>query len=146
VHVPDAADATERKLEMKIMRSRYVIAFTIIASGAAGMLATALQAQDKPAPALYVSEFTVTNPEGLQPYRDAVDATFKPYGGYYVVRGGAVTPLEDETKTRIVVIGFDSVEKAKAWYNSPEYQELKPIRVRNTNSRTYIVEAMPKQS
>jgi uncharacterized protein (DUF1330 family) len=127
------------------MRTRYVVALTIVLAGAAGMAATALQAQDKPAPALYVSEFTVNNPEGLQPYRDAVDATFKPYGGYYVVRGGAVTPLEGQTNTRIVVIGFDSVEKAKAWYNSPEYQKLKPIRVANTNSRTYIVEAMPHQ-
>ncbi|MGO4569288.1 DUF1330 domain-containing protein [Rhizobium sp. 2YAF20] len=40
----------------------------------------------------------------------------------------------------MVVIAFGSVDKAKAWYNPPEYEELKPIRHRSATSRVYIVE------
>ena len=43
-----------------------------------------------------------------------------------------------------MVIAFDSMEKAQAWYNSAEYQQLKPIRQRSGNSRTYIVEGSPR--
>jgi uncharacterized protein (DUF1330 family) len=127
------------------MKIKDALTLAFVSAAAAVMATSVLRAQTRPAQALYVSEFTVKNAEALQPYRDAVDATFKPYGGYYVVRGGAVTPLEGETNTRIVVIGFDSVERAKAWYNSAEYQKIRPIRVQNTNSRTYIVEAMPRE-
>jgi uncharacterized protein (DUF1330 family) len=38
------------------------------------------------------------------------------------------------------VIAFDSMEKAQAWYNSAEYQKLRPIRQKSGNSRTFIVE------
>ena len=43
-----------------------------------------------------------------------------------------------------MVIAFDSMDKAKAWYNSAEYEKLKPIRQRSGNSRTYIVEGTSK--
>ena len=42
----------------------------------------------------------------------------------------------------MVVISFDSVEKAQAWYNSPVYQEIKPIRMRAAKSRVLIVEGV----
>jgi uncharacterized protein (DUF1330 family) len=38
------------------------------------------------------------------------------------------------------VIKFDSMEKAKAWYDSPAYQEIRPIRHRAAKSRVFIVE------
>jgi uncharacterized protein (DUF1330 family) len=46
-----------------------------------------------------------------------------------VVRGGAVQAVEGEApKGYVVVIAFDSMEKARAWYYSPAYDAIKPIR------------------
>jgi uncharacterized protein (DUF1330 family) len=39
-----------------------------------------------------------------------------------------------------VVIGFESVEKARGWYYSPAYEAIKPIRQNSTKSRILIVE------
>jgi uncharacterized protein (DUF1330 family) len=92
-------------------------------------------------PAFYISELEVTDAEALKPYREQVDATFVPFSGRYVVRGGEIAPLEGEpTKGRVVVIKFDSMEKAKAWYHSPTYREIRPIRHRAAKSRVFIVE------
>jgi uncharacterized protein (DUF1330 family) len=83
----------------------------------------------------------VTDPEGLKPYSARVASTFEPFGGRYIVRGGMITPLEGEApKGRIVIIAFESMEKAQAWYDSPAYQELKPIRHKAAKSRVFIVE------
>jgi Domain of unknown function (DUF1330) len=66
-------------------------------------------------PAFYISEFEVTDPEGLKPYSARVASTFEPFGGRYIVRGGTIAPLEGEApKGRIVIIAFESIEKAQA--------------------------------
>ncbi len=92
-------------------------------------------------PAFYISEFEVTDPEGLKPYSARVASTFEPFGGRYIVRGGTIAPLEGEApKGRIVIIAFESMEKAQAWYDSPAYQVLKPIRHKAAQSRVFIVE------
>jgi quinol monooxygenase YgiN/uncharacterized protein (DUF1330 family) len=95
------------------------------------------------APAYYVSEFELTDPEGIKPYSAQVEATFRPFGGYYFVRGGKVSALEGEPAKRIVMIAFPSLERAQAWYDSPQYREIRPIRSRSAKSRVYIVEGAP---
>jgi len=92
-------------------------------------------------PAYFVAEFEVSDPKGLQPYRERVESTFKPFGGRFLVRGGPVKALEgDAVKGRIVVIAFDSMSKAQAWYDSPAYRAIRPIRQRSAATRAYIVE------
>ncbi|KPX12849.1 DUF1330 domain-containing protein [Pseudomonas syringae] len=93
--------------------------------------------------AYYVAEFEVTDPEGMKPYSAHVESTFKPYGGHFIVRGGKTISLEgDAPKRRRVVIEFDSVEKAQAWYNSPEYTELRKIRQRSAKTDVYLIEGV----
>jgi uncharacterized protein (DUF1330 family) len=40
---------------------------------------------------------------------------------------------------RFVIIGFDNVEKAKAWDASAAQKEVNDIRMKNTKSRSFIV-------
>lgn len=94
-------------------------------------------------PAFYVSEFEVTDPEGIRPYSAAVESTFAPFGGRYVVRGGQVTSLEGEATKRIITIAFPSVDQARAWYESSAYQAIRPIRHQSAKSKVYIVEGLP---
>ena len=61
--------------------------------------------------------------------------------GRFLARGGKVATFQGEApKGRIVVIAFDSLERAQAWYDSPAYQEIKPIRLKSATSRVFVVE------
>ena len=76
-----------------------------------------------------IADVTVTDPEGFEEYRKLVSATIETYGGRYVVRGGATETVEgDWNPSRLVVLEFDSVEQAKAWYYSEEYAGPKKMR------------------
>jgi uncharacterized protein (DUF1330 family) len=127
---------------------RYVLLAGLagVATGGFGLTAIHAQAPSTPvAPAYYIAEFELTDPEGIRPYSAGVAATFEPFGGRFIVRGGEIAALEGERlKGRLVMIQFDSMEKARAWYQSADYQKLLPIRQRSGNSRTLIVEGIPK--
>jgi uncharacterized protein (DUF1330 family) len=93
--------------------------------------------------AYYLAEFRLTDAEGIRPYSAAVESTFRPYGGSYVVRGGKVTSLEGAPTQRIIMIAFPSMERAKAWYDSEAYRAIRPIRQRSAISRAFILGALP---
>ena len=93
--------------------------------------------------AYLVVDLTITDPEGFARYRDMVPPTIAAYGGKYLVRGGAITPLEgDWNPRRITIIEFPSVERAKAWWDSPEYAEAKALRQRTTTTNGIVVEGV----
>lgn len=71
-----------------------------------------------------------------------------PFGGsfHYVVRGGETEALEGQPPKSIVALAFDSAEKAPAWYNSPAYEAIKPLRQGASISRTFMAEGLPPQS
>jgi uncharacterized protein (DUF1330 family) len=97
----------------------------------------------KPAPAYYIAEFEPNNMEAIRPYSASVEDTFKPFSGRYVVRGGQAAGLEGEApRGRMIVIAFDSLTQARAWYDSPAYREILPIRHSAGRTRAYIVEGL----
>jgi len=63
------------------------------------------------------------------------------FGGRYVVRTEWAMATDGTPPARFVVIGFDSLDKAKAWDAAPSQQEVNPIRKRATKSRQFLVEA-----
>ena len=69
-------------------------------------------------------------------YSSKVQPTLDAYGGAFVIRGGAPQVLEGNPDTgTFVLLEFESVEKAQAWYASAEYQRILPIRQRNAQAR-----------
>jgi quinol monooxygenase YgiN/uncharacterized protein (DUF1330 family) len=92
------------------------------------------------APAYYIAEFELTDLEGIKPYSAAVESTFTPFGGRYVVRGGKVSSLEGAPAKRVIMIAFPSIEQAQAWYDSPAYRAILPIRHKSANSRVFIMD------
>ena len=76
-------------------------------------------------------------------FRRRVGATVEAQGGRYLVRGGAIEVMDgDWSPDRIVVIEFDSVEQARAWLTSPEYTEIKQIRMKAASASVIIVEGV----
>jgi len=93
--------------------------------------------------AYVLAEIEITNPEGYKEYTTSVPATIAKYGGRFLVRGGATTPLEGNwPQQRRVLIEFPSVEAAKRWYDSPEYEKLKAMRIANSKGRLLLLEGV----
>ena len=83
----------------------------------------------------------VTNPEALQAYAAKAVPTVLQYGGVPRIASGASEVLEGEWHGhQTVMIEFESVEAAKAWYDSPEYQAVIGERHAAANSNAVIFE------
>jgi uncharacterized protein (DUF1330 family) len=51
------------------------------------------------------------------------------HGGRYLVRGGPVEVLEGKaTPHRVVVLEFPTAERAREWWDAPDYRPAKAIR------------------
>lgn len=91
--------------------------------------------------AYLIGNITITDPERFPAYRERVPAVIAQYGGQYLVRGGAVHPLEGELGIdRFVVLEFPSLEAARRFYDSPEYAPLLKLRTETTRSHVAFVE------
>lgn len=83
----------------------------------------------------------IHDPEAYEAYRPLAGATVAAHGGHFIVRGGAAERFEGEGPAgRNVVVEFPSVAAAKAWYNSPEYQDALKIRLAASTGELVIVE------
>lgn len=90
-----------------------------------------------------IADVQVTDEALFDEYRKLVPETVAAYGGKYLVRGGEFQVREGEwTPNRTVVLEFDSVERAREWYDSPEYAEPKQMRIKSTNSSVIIVDGV----
>lgn len=129
------------------MRANHKLAMALLAGIALGISgATAMRAgQAKPAPGYMIAEVEVTDPAGMRQYGQKVPETLSPFPHQYVVRGGKTIPLEGEPPKGIVIIQFDSLEQAKAWYDSPAYAEVKPLRLAAAKSRAFLAEGPAPQ-
>ncbi|HEX6022938.1 MAG TPA: DUF1330 domain-containing protein [Solirubrobacter sp.] len=80
-------------------------------------------------PAYVIAEIDVHDPEQYSQYVAAVPETLAAAGGRFTARGGELAVLEgDWTPPRLVILEFDDLAAAKAWYESPSYQEVKRLR------------------
>jgi uncharacterized protein (DUF1330 family) len=94
--------------------------------------------------AYVIAEIEITNPEGYKEYTIHVPATIAKYGGRFLVRGGAAEVLEgDWPQKRRVIIEFASLEAARRWWNSPEYEKPKAMRRANSQGRLILLEGAP---
>jgi uncharacterized protein (DUF1330 family) len=93
--------------------------------------------------AYVIVEIDIVDPAGYEEYKKLASATVEKYGGKYIIRGGAVETLEgDWDPKRIVVLQFDSIQRAKEWLNSEEYREPRKMRHRTARTRMVVVEGV----
>ena len=79
--------------------------------------------------AYLIANVDVENPSAYERYRSRTRAIVERHEGRFLVRGGAIEPLEgDSGFARLVIIEFPSMGAARAFYDSPEYQEIIPSR------------------
>ena len=126
------------------MKTHYTVALSILAGVAVGAAAVqALHAQAKP-PAYVVAEIDVIN---AAPYDNVPPAAkaITDGGGKYIVRGGETTSFYgDPPKSRIAIMLFESMDKAKAAFDSPAFKAAKAIGDKYAKFRVYAVEGLPQ--
>ena len=97
-------------------------------------------------PGYLIAEADITDPPALEKYAEKLTDTVAPFNHHFVVRSSKIQPLEgDAPKSRVVIIAFDSVEKAREWYDSPAYAAIRSIRQDAAKSRIFIVEGLAPQ-
>jgi uncharacterized protein (DUF1330 family) len=93
--------------------------------------------------AYLIVETDITDPEQYEQYKAASPSAVAAGGGRFIVRGGELAVLEgDWNPTRLVVLEFESLEAAKAFYESPEYQAAIKLREGAANLKMVAVEGI----
>ena len=93
--------------------------------------------------AYMIVEVEVNDPVKYEDYKKLTPGSLLPFGGKFIVRGGKTELIEgsDEPK-RIVILEFENSEKAKDWWNSPEYSDAKKLRQATATTRMILVEGV----
>ena len=93
--------------------------------------------------AYIIVQIEVTDPEIFETYRQQVPAIIERHGGEYLVRGGAMEVLEgDWPLPRVVILKFPSMDQAKAWHASAEYEGPKALRQSASKGNMIVVEGV----
>jgi uncharacterized protein (DUF1330 family) len=125
--------------------NRYLtLAMSMLTGAALGAAAVSgLNAQTK-APGAYavidISEITDADTFTKQLLPKVPPSYLVPFGGQYLARTDNITAIDGAPPRRFVIISFDSMDKAKAFNNSPIQQEVNALRLKATKSRAFLVE------
>jgi uncharacterized protein (DUF1330 family) len=75
-------------------------------------------------------------------YLEAIDATLAPFGGRFRVHGGPYELIEGHWSGDVVSVEFPDRAAARAWYSSPGYQAILPLRTENSSSDVIFIDAV----
>lgn len=85
----------------------------------------------------------VTMGPAIVEYLERIDETLAPFGGRFVIHGGPVDALEGDWTGDLIAIGFPDREHARAWYASPAYQAIMPLRAKNSVGSVILIDGVP---
>jgi uncharacterized protein (DUF1330 family) len=86
----------------------------------------------------------ISDPAGLQAYQAKAGPTLAAYKPIPRVVTTTVETIEGDWKpVRVVMLEFETKEQALGWYNSPEYTEVRKLRLAATKGAGILVEGFP---
>jgi uncharacterized protein (DUF1330 family) len=88
-------------------------------------------------------EDAAPHPE-IAEYIERLPATFAPYGGRYLVHATQHEVMEGSWPGAVVMIGFPGIAEARAWWDSPAYRAIAPLRSRHIEGDIIVVEGVPE--
>ncbi len=93
--------------------------------------------------AYVIVDINVTDPVGYEEYKKLAPPVVAAFGGKYLARGGKTETLEgDWSPKRLVILEFESAERAKEWLNSPEYRIPRQLRHQTTETNMVVIEGV----
>jgi uncharacterized protein (DUF1330 family) len=88
-----------------------------------------------------VAQVEIEDRDGFGAYAGKAAEVVKQYEGRFLVSTGKVETREgDRGRHRLVVLEFPSLEAARVFYDSAEYQEILPLRLRSSRGELFIAE------
>jgi uncharacterized protein (DUF1330 family) len=84
----------------------------------------------------------VTDPARLAEYRRIAGPTLQPHGAEFRVRNGKFETLEGAPPQAVIMLEFPSMQAAKTWYESPQYQEALEHRHAGARCHAVLVESV----
>ena len=85
----------------------------------------------------------VYDPDKLAEYAEKVAPIVARYGGKYRILGGTTKVLEGQWNPEYpVLIEFDTLEQAEAWYRSDDYAPLKRLRRSAVDNNGVLIEGL----
>lgn len=84
----------------------------------------------------------ISDPDELAEYRRIGLPTLEGTSAEFLVRNGRFEALEGPPPQGVFMIAFPSMEEAKAWYDSPRYQQALQHRFRGARCRAILVEGI----
>ena len=95
-------------------------------------------------PAYLIANIDVHDPATFETYRQQVPPVIAAFGGRYLARGGEVLAVEgDPGLKRVVILEFPSLEAARRFWDSPEYEPVKRLREQSATSHVALVDGVP---
>lgn len=92
-------------------------------------------------PGYVIADVTVTNPEAYAGYRKLTPGTIEAFHGRFLVRGGEHEVVDGSwTPGRLVLLEFDNLARAAAWYDSPAYVSARAIRQRASTGNVILLD------
>ena len=83
----------------------------------------------------------VTDRARFEQYKAATPAIIAAHEGRFLVRGGQIEALEGAAENRrVVVIEFPTMERARAFWESAQYQAAKKLREGAAEATFFLVE------
>ncbi|GGN93121.1 hypothetical protein GCM10011579_091560 [Streptomyces albiflavescens] len=80
--------------------------------------------------------------EDILTYIEKVQDTFAMFGGRFLVHGARTEVVEGEWPGDVVVVEFPDMDSVKAWYASPAYQEILPLRTDHIEGSLLFVDGV----
>ncbi len=96
--------------------------------------------------AYLIANVDVKDIERFKDYMKATPSIVEQYGGKFLVRGGNFDVCEgDWHPKRLVLVEFESMHKARQFYNSPQYAAVKGLRQSSSYTEWVFVEGLPDE-
>jgi uncharacterized protein (DUF1330 family) len=94
--------------------------------------------------AYVIGRVKVRNSDWVAEYGPKTAALVEKHGGRFIVRRGKMERLEgkEDLPNVVVVIEFPSFDKAKAWYNDPDYAPMIKLRQTGADAELIVVEGI----
>jgi uncharacterized protein (DUF1330 family) len=93
--------------------------------------------------AYMIANVEISDDEKIKEYLKATPGVVKKYSGRFLVRGGEFWIAEgDWSPKRLVIVEFESYEKAKEFWHSEEYKPLKALRQSSANTDMIFVDGI----
>src|SRR5580700_2375972 len=127
-----------------MLKTSIIVTIAALAAGGLAFAQSQMAPMAPTAPAYLIAHVQVSDPDGWKQYLAALPGTLAPFHEKTLARSPAVA-LDASTPPSgaVAILAFNSMDDLKAWWNSPAYQAIIPLREKSAKTRVYAVQGLP---